>query len=154
MKSRIVESGFLNFPTLQIFENQNVASLPFNVKSNGQITGQQVLRGFLDAGICGFGVFLIWVVEESGIPVFNQKTIKIQSETLPNLIQIPPKIFPSFKTFPKSTPNPSRTLPEPFPGELLGGGGEMSTKFLHFSLHLGSLGLHLGSLGPPFLSPF
>ena len=71
------------------------------------------------------------------------------------MIKIPPKILPNpSKTLPKSSPNPSRTLPEPFPGELLGGGGEMSTKFLHFSLHLGSLGLHLGSLGPPFWPPF
>ena len=61
---------------------------------------------------------------------------KIQSKTFLNFIQNPPKFIanPS-KTFPKSSPNPPRTLSKPSPGGLLGGGGEMSTKFHHFCLH-------------------
>ena len=48
-----------------------------------------------------------------------------------------------FQIPPKPSQNPPQIHPEPSPGGLLGGGCEMSTKFFHF-------GLHLGSPGSPF----
>ena len=116
-RSRLDSENSLGFP-LKSF--QNLPNPPTNPPKTSQNRPQSLPWGILRAG-----------------PEFPSTCIDFHVHLVPAGLPNPSK------TVPKSSPNPSRILPKPSPRGLLGGGGEMFTKFLHF-------GHHLGSPGPPF----